>query len=178
MRVADAVPTRILHDRDAIAARVAALGARITAEYAGRSLLVVPVLKGSFVFAADLVRAIDLPLTIEFLGVQSYGDATRSSGIVRLTLDLARPIDGLDVLLVEDIVDSGLTSSYLLEQLAARGARSVRLCALLHKPARTVKPVEIAYLGFTIPDVFVVGYGLDAGQLYRNLPDLRVLDEG
>ncbi|MBY0276522.1 hypoxanthine phosphoribosyltransferase [Candidatus Binatia bacterium] len=175
--MADTVPARILHDRAAIAARVAELGARITADYAGRSLLVVPVLKGSFVFAADLVRAIDLPLTIEFLGVQSYGDATRSSGIVRLTLDLARPIDGLDVLLVEDIVDSGLTSSYLLEQLAARGARSVKLCALLHKPARTVKPVEIAYLGFTIPDVFVVGYGLDAGQLHRNLPDLRVLDE-
>jgi hypoxanthine phosphoribosyltransferase len=177
VRVADTVPARIQHDRAAIAARVAELGARITADYAGRSLLVVPVLKGSFVFAADLVRAIDLPLTIEVLGVQSYGDATRSSGIVRLTLDLARPIDGLDVLLVEDIVDSGLTSSYLLEQLAARGARSVKLCALLHKPARTVKPVEIAYLGFTIPDVFVVGYGLDAGQLHRNLPDLRVLDE-
>lgn len=174
----DGVPARILHDRAAIAARVAALGARITADYAGHELLVVPVLKGSFVFAADLVRAIDLPLSIEFLGVQSYGDATRSSGIVRLTLDLARPVDGLDVLLVEDIVDSGLTSSYLLEQLAARGARSVRLCALLHKPSRTVKPVEIAYLGFTIPDVFVVGYGLDAAQLHRNLPDLRVLDAG
>lgn len=172
------VPARILHDRTAIAARVAELGARITADYAGRSLLVVPVLRGSFVFAADLVRTIDLPLSIEFLGVQSYGDATLSSGIVRLTLDLARPVDGLDVLLVEDIVDSGLTSSYLLEQLAARGARSVRLCALLHKPARTVKPVEIRYLGFTIPDVFVVGYGLDAAQLYRNLPDLRVLDVG
>ena len=171
--MASAVPTRVLISREQIAARVAELGARITADYAGGSLVVVPVLKGSFVFAADLVRAIDLPLTIEFLGVQSYGDATKSSGVVRITLDLAGSIAGRDVLLVEDIVDSGLTSSFLLEQLAARRPRSVRLCALLHKPARMEKAVEIAYLGFTIPDVFVVGYGLDAAQLHRNLPDVR-----
>jgi hypoxanthine phosphoribosyltransferase len=172
-----AAPTRVLLDRAVIAARVAELGARIAADYAGRSLLVVPVLKGSFVFAADLVRAIDLPLSVEFLGVQSYGDATKSSGAVRLTLDLACSVEGRDVLLVEDIVDTGLTASYLVEQLAARGARSVALCALLHKPARQIKPVAIDYLGFTIPDVFVVGYGLDAAQLYRNLPDVCVLDE-
>lgn len=174
--MSDAAPTRVLLTRTAIAARVAALGARITADYAGRELVVVPVLKGGFVFAADLVRAIDLPLSVEFLGVQSYGDATRSSGVVRITLDLARSIADRDVLLVEDIVDSGLTSAYLLEQLGARGPRSVKLCALLHKPARMVTPVAIAYLGFTIPDVFVVGYGLDAAQLHRNLPDVRVLD--
>jgi hypoxanthine phosphoribosyltransferase len=176
--VTAAAPNRVLLDRATIARRVADLGARISADYAGRSLLVVPVLKGSFVFAADLVRAIDLPLSVEFLGVQSYGDATRSSGAVRLTLDLACSVADRDVLLVEDIVDTGLTASYLVAQLAARGARSVALCALLHKPARQVKPVEITYLGFTIPDVFVVGYGLDAAQLHRNLPDVRVLEEG
>lgn len=172
----ESAPTRVLLSRQQIAARVADLGARITADYAGRSPVVVPVLKGSFIFAADLVRAIDLPLSVEFLGVQSYGDATRSSGVVRITLDLAGSIEGRDVLLVEDIVDSGLTSSFLLEQLAARGPRSVKLCALLHKPARMEKEVEIAYLGFTIPDVFVVGYGLDAAQRHRNLPDVRVLE--
>jgi hypoxanthine phosphoribosyltransferase len=169
-------PTKVLIPADEIAAKVAELGARITADHAGRPLVVVPVLKGSFVFAADLVRAIDLPLAVEFLGVQSYGDATRSSGIVRVTLDLSRPVEGLDVLLVEDIVDTGLTSAYLVEQIAARGPRSVQVCALLHKPARMVKPVDIAYLGFTIPDVFVVGYGLDAAQLHRNLRDVRVLE--
>ena len=171
-----AAPTRILLSRTQIATRIAQLGARITADHADRSLLVVPVLNGSFVFAADLVRAIDLPLAVEFLGVQSYGDATRSSGVVRITLDLERSIEGRDVLLVEDIVDTGLTSAYLLEQLATRGPRSVKLCALLHKPARTERPVAIDYLGFTIPDVFVVGYGLDAAQLHRNLPDVCVLE--
>ena len=171
-----AAPTRILLSRTQIATRIAELGARITADHAGRPLLVVPVLKGGFVFAADLVRAIDLPLAVEFLGVQSYGDATRSSGVVRITLDLEHSVEGRDVLLVEDIVDTGLTFAYLLDLLAARGARSVKLRALLHKPARTRTPVVIDYLGFTIPDVFVVGYGLDAAQLLRNLPDVRVLD--
>lgn len=176
--MSSAAPTRILIDRTAIAARVAELGARIASDHAGRELLVVPVLRGGFVFAADLVRAIELPLAVDFLAVQSYGDATRSSGVVRITLDLERAIEGRDVLLVEDIVDTGLTSSYLLEHLAARSPRSVELCALLHKPARCVTPVAIDYLGFTIPDVFVVGYGLDAAQLHRNLPDIRVLEEG
>jgi hypoxanthine phosphoribosyltransferase len=169
-------PSRVLISADQIAAKVAELGARITGDYAGRPPVVLAVLKGSFVFAADLVRAIDLPLSVEFLGVQSYGDATRSSGIVRITLDLARSVEGLDVLLVEDIVDTGLTSAYLVEQIAARGPRSVKVCALLHKPARLVKAVDIAYLGFTIPDVFVVGYGLDEAQRHRNLRDIRVLE--
>jgi len=173
---AQGTPGRVLLSREQIAARVVELGAAITAEYAGRSPVVVPVLKGSFVFAADLVRTIDLPLTVELLGVQSYGDETKSSGVVRITLDLVRPIAGEDVLLVEDIVDTGLTSAYLLEQLAARGPRTLKLCALLHKPSRQVRPVAIDYLGFTIPDVFVVGYGLDAAQRHRNLPDLRILD--
>lgn len=172
----DTTPGRVLITAEQIATRVAELGARITADLAGSEPVVVTVLKGGFVFAADLVRAIDLPLAVEFLAVQSYGDATRSSGVVRLTLDLALPIAGRDVLLVEDIVDTGLTCSYLLEHLAALGPRSLKLCALLHKPARQQLPLTIDYLGFTIPDVFVVGYGLDAAQRYRNLRDVRVLD--
>jgi hypoxanthine phosphoribosyltransferase len=169
-------PQKILIDAATLAAKVAELGAKITADYAGRSLVVLPVLKGSFVFAADLVRQIDLPLTVEFLGVQSYGDSTKSSGIVRITMDLAKPIEGLDVLLIEDIVDTGLTSSYLIDQIAARGPRSLKMCSLLNKPARMIKPVSIDYLGFTIPDVFVVGYGLDGAQKHRNLPDIRVIE--
>lgn len=155
--------------------RVRALGAEIAREYAGKSLVLLCVLKGSFVFAADLARAIDLPLRIEFLGVRSYGDDTRSSGVVQITQDLTRPIAGDHVLLVEDIVDTGLTLSYLREQLLARMPASVKLCALLHKPSRTVKPVEIEYLGFTVDDVFVVGYGLDHAERYRNLPYVGVL---
>lgn len=165
-----------LFSADEIARRVRELGARITEDYRGRPLVLLGVLKGSFVFLADLARAIDLPLTVEFLGVQSYGDSTQSSGIVRITLDLARPIQGQDVLIVEDIVDTGLTSRYLVEQIQGRGPRSVRLCSLLHKPARTVEPVHIDYLGFIVEDVFVVGYGLDAAQQYRNLPDLCTLE--
>jgi len=168
-------PSKILVSESAIAEKVRELGARITKDYEGRAPVLVGVLKGSFVFLADLVRAIDLPLTVEFLGVQSYGDATESSGIVRITLDLARPIEGRDVLIVEDIVDTGLTCRYLVEQIAARGAASVKVCALLHKPARTVAPVQIDYLGFTVPDEYVVGYGLDAAQKYRNLKDLRAI---
>jgi hypoxanthine phosphoribosyltransferase len=170
------MPTRVLVSESEIAEKVRQLGARITEDYRDRPPVLIGVLKGSFVFLADLARAIDLPLTVEFLGVQSYGDATESSGVVRITLDLARPIEGKDVLVVEDIVDTGLTSRYLFEQIEGRGAASVKLCALLHKPARTRVPVQIDYLGFTIPDEFVVGYGLDAAQKYRNLRDLRVLE--
>jgi hypoxanthine phosphoribosyltransferase len=159
----------------AIAARVKELGAKITADYTGKSLVLLCVLKGSFVFASDLARAIDLPLRIEFLGVRSYGDDTRSSGVVQITQDLTRPIAGDHVLIVEDIVDTGLTLSYLREQLLARGPASARVCAFLHKPARSVKPVDIDYLGFTVEDVFVIGYGLDYAERYRNLPYVGVL---
>ncbi|HEX2730404.1 MAG TPA: hypoxanthine phosphoribosyltransferase [Polyangiaceae bacterium] len=159
-------------DRERIAQRVRALGAQITRDYSDGTLVVLSVLKGSFVFTADLVRAIDLPLRLEFLGVQSYGDSTVSSGVVQITQDLTRPVEGQDVLIVEDIVDTGLTCAFLIAQLQARRPRSVRLCSLLHKPARTTVDVPIAYLGFEIEDVFVVGYGLDAAQKYRNLPDL------
>lgn len=159
----------------AIQTRIKELGAQITREYAGRSLVLLCVLKGSFVFAADLARCIDLPLRIEFLGVRSYGDDTRSSGVVQITQDLTRPIAGDHVLLVEDIVDTGLTLSYLREQIIARSPASVKVCALLHKPARTVIPVEVDYLGFTVEDVFVVGFGLDYAERYRNLPYVGVL---
>jgi hypoxanthine phosphoribosyltransferase len=162
---------------ETIAARVRELGARITAEYQGEELAVVSVLAGSFVFAADLVRHIELPLSVDFLGVRSYGDETTTSGVVRLTHDLVRPIADKHVLLVEDIVDTGLTVRFLMDTLRARSPRSLRLASLLHKPARSRVAVSIDYLGFTIEDVFVVGYGLDAAQKYRNLPYLGVVQE-
>jgi hypoxanthine phosphoribosyltransferase len=164
--------TGVLISRDKIAQRVAELGAQITHDYRDRSLVLLSILKGSFVFTADLARAIDLPLRVEFLGVQSYGDSTSSSGVVQITQDLTRPVEGEDVLIVEDIVDTGLTSAFLIQQIQARNAASVRLCSLLHKPVRAQLEVPITYLGFTIDDVFVVGYGLDMSQRFRNLPDL------
>jgi hypoxanthine phosphoribosyltransferase len=169
-------PSRILHTTSEIATRVAELGRTISTDYTGRSLVVLGILKGSFVFTADLVRAIDLPLRVEFLGLKSYGANTHSSGVVQITQDLTSPVDGEDVLVVEDIIDTGLTISYLLKQLATRNPRSVRVCSLLHKPARTIEPVNIDYLGFTIADEFVVGYGLDHDQRYRNLPYLGVIE--
>jgi len=134
------------------------------------------VLKGSFMFAADLARAIDLPIRMEFLGVRSYGADTKSSGVVQITQDLTRPVTGDDLVIVEDIIDKGLPISSLREQLKGRNPNSVKVAALLHKPARIQREVEIDYLGFTIDDVFVVGYGLDYAERYRNLPYLGVLD--
>ena len=136
-----------------------------------------PVLVGAFVFAADLVRAIRLPMEIDFLGVRSYGDDTKTSGVVQITSDLSRSIQGKDVLLVEDIVDTGLTLRFLLDNLNTRGPRSLRLCALLHKPDRARVTIPIDYLGFSIDNVFVVGYGLDHAQRYRNLPYVGVITE-
>ncbi|MCC6217785.1 MAG: hypoxanthine phosphoribosyltransferase [Polyangiaceae bacterium] len=167
-----------LYSAAQLAERVAALGAEITRDYTGKSLVLLCVLKGSFVFAADLARAIELPLRVEFLGVASYGDDSESSGVVQITQDLTRPVEGEDVLVVEDIVDTGLTLSYLLEVLGARGPASLKVCALLHKPARERKHVRIDYLGFTIEDRFVVGYGLDWAQRYRNLPEIGVVTDG
>jgi hypoxanthine phosphoribosyltransferase len=168
---------KVLLSSEQIARRVGELAAEIERDYEGKSPILLCVLKGSFIFCADLARAIRLPLTIEFLGVQSYGDLTVSSGVVQITQDLTRPIRHEHVIVVEDIVDTGLTSAYLLEQLAARRPASLRLCALLRKPSRLKEPVEISYLGFDVGDEFVVGYGLDAGQEYRNLPDLCAIDE-
>lgn len=165
----------VLIDADAIACRVRELGADITRDYAGRELIVVVVLTGSFVFAADLLRAIDLPLSVDFLGVQSYGDATRSSGVVRITTDLARPIEGKDVLVVEDIVDTGLTIHFLLDTLSARAPRSLRVAALLQKATGGARAFGVDYVGFPIGEGFVVGYGLDHAQQWRNLPYVAVL---
>ncbi|MEZ4402637.1 MAG: hypoxanthine phosphoribosyltransferase [Kofleriaceae bacterium] len=160
----------------ALAARVAELGAAITADYraagVGDDVVVLGVLKGSVLFMADLVRQIALPVTLDFIGVASYGDATESSGVVQITQDLTRPIAGKHVLVVEDIVDTGHTLTYLLANLRTRGPASVKLCSLLHKPERSEREVAIDYLGFTIPNKFVVGYGLDVSQRYRNLPYL------
>ncbi|MEZ4288644.1 MAG: hypoxanthine phosphoribosyltransferase [Polyangiales bacterium] len=159
-----------------IAERVKQLGQEITNDYAGKDLVIVPILKGSFVFAADLVRSIDLRLSIDFLGVRSYGDSSESCGVVQLTSDLTKSIEGKHVIIVEDIVDTGLTVDYLLENFRTRGPASVGLASLLHKPARATKNVTIDYLGFTIDDVFVVGYGLDFAQDYRHLPYLGVVE--
>ncbi len=151
-------------------ARVEELGVEITRDYATRNLVLLCILKGSFVFAADLARAIKLPLRIEFMGVSSYGADTESSGVVQITQDVSAPLANQDVLIVEDIVDTGLTLHYLQQQIQTRKPASVRICSLLHKPARELKKVTIDYLGFTIEDRFVIGYGLDWAQRYRNLP--------
>jgi hypoxanthine phosphoribosyltransferase len=161
---------------ETIAARVRELGAEITREYAGRPLVLVCVLKGSFVFAADLMRTIDLPLRVDFLGVRSYGEGTESSGVVQITQDLSRPIENEDVLLVEDIVDTGLTIAHLMDLLRTRQPHSVKVCSLLHKPARAKVAVKVDYLGFTIEDKFVVGYGLDFAEKHRNLPYIGVIE--
>ena len=163
----------VLLPEERLRARVRELGAEITRDYAGRALVVIGVLKGSFVFLADLVRAIDLPVSVDFIATSSY-QGSRSTGVVRITSDLTRPIEGMDVLLVEDIVDTGLTMKYLLENLETRRPASVRVCALLEKPSRAKVKVPIAYRGFEIEDVFVVGYGLDWDGRMRNLPFVGV----
>ena len=158
-----------------IATRVADLGRQIERDYTGRDLVLLGVLKGSYIFISDLARAIDLPLAIDFIGLSSYGEATESSGIVKITSDLSKPIEGKHVVIVEDIVDTRLTMRYLLDNLATRHPASVKLCTLLHKPARARTKIPIDYLGFQIEDRFVVGYGLDAAEKYRNLPFIGIL---
>ena len=167
---------RALIDAESIARRVSELGARITAEYEGHEVALVAVLKGSFVFASDLIRHVDLDVTIDFLGVRSYGDSHESSGVVEITIDLRHSIEGKHVILVEDIVDTGLTVAYLRENLETRQPASLKIASLLHKPARTKVVVDIDYLGFTIDDVFIVGYGLDYAERFRNLPFLGVVE--
>ena len=166
-----------LFSAEKIQARIDELGRQIAKDYAGQELVLVGVLKGSFVFLADLARAIPSDeVRVEFLGVQSYGDETKSSGVVQITSDLTKPVDGKHVLLVEDIVDTGLTMHYIIDLLQTRHPASVKLCALLHKPSRTKIETRIDYLGFTIDDLFVVGYGLDYAQKYRNVPFIGVLE--
>jgi hypoxanthine phosphoribosyltransferase len=161
---------------EVIARRVAALGSEIAERVPEGQLTVVGVLRGAFIFMADLVRAIPRQLRCDFLGVRSYGDATVSSGIVEITSDLLLPIEGEHVLLVEDIVDTGLTLRYLVEILEARRPRSLSVCALLSKPSRRRVDVRLDFVGFEVPDEFVVGYGLDAAQQHRQLPYIGVID--
>jgi hypoxanthine phosphoribosyltransferase len=162
--------------QEQIAARVRELGAQLAKDYAEKDLVLVVVLKGSFIFAADLARAIDLPLRIDFLGVRSYGEGTESSGVVQITNDLSKPIAGADVVIVEDIVDTGLTIAHLMDLFRTRNPRSVKVCSLLHKPSRSRVQVNVDYLGFTIEDKFVVGYGLDFAEKHRNLPYIGVVE--
>lgn len=156
--------------------RVVELGAQITADYAGDSLLLVGVLKGALFFLADLMRAIDVPVEVDFMAVASYGSATDSSGVVRILKDLDGAIAGRQVLIVEDIVDSGLTLQYLLRNLGSREPATLGVCALLTKPSRREVDLPIRYVGFEIPDAFVVGYGLDFGERHRNLPFVATLE--
>ena len=167
---------RILVTKEQIAQKVRELGETITRDYAGREPLMVCVLKGAALFFTDLIREIDLPLTTDFMAISSYGSATKTSGVVRVLKDLDKDIVGKDVIIVEDIVDTGVTLNYLKSMLAHRGAASIRIAALLDKTARrTVKDLKVDYVCFDIPDAFVVGYGLDYDQAYRNLPDIGVL---
>jgi hypoxanthine phosphoribosyltransferase len=164
-----------LISEESIRTRIQELGAEITRDYAGMNPLLIGVLKGACFFLSDLLRAIDTPLSIEFMAISSYGSSTRTSGEVRIMKDLDVPIEGRHILVIEDIVDTGLTLSYLLANLESRGAASVKLAALLDKFERRQKEVKIDYLGFKIPDEFVVGYGLDFAERYRNLPFIGVL---
>ena len=166
---------KVIMPAEEIRRKVRELGERISRDYADKDPVLIGVLKGSVVFLADLMRAISIPHRVDFMAVSSYGSGTKTSGVVRITKDLDESITGQDVLVVEDIVDTGLTLSYLLDILQARNPKSLRVCALLDKPARRKVDVPIAYRGFEIPDTFVVGYGLDYDQRYRNLPDIRAL---
>lgn len=165
---------QVLLSREQIRVRIDELGREIARDYAGRDLHLVGVLKGACTFLSDLCRSIDLELTLDYIAVSSYGAATKSSGEVRLVKDLDQGLAGRDLLVVEDIVDTGLTLNYLLNLLAARGPRSIKVATLLSKPSRRLVPVQVDYVGFTIEDRFVVGYGLDYNERHRNLPDIMV----
>jgi hypoxanthine phosphoribosyltransferase len=168
--------TEVLIEPDALQQRVAELGEEISAEYAGRDLLLVGVLKGAVFFMADLMRHLTIPCEIDFMAISSYGDSTDSSGVVRILKDLDINIEGRHVLVVEDIIDSGLTLSYLVRNLEAREPATLEICALLTKPDRREIDVPVRFIGFEIPNRFVIGYGLDFAERYRNLPYVGVLD--
>ncbi len=165
----------ILLSEEQLAEIVHKIGAQISEDYRGKNLLLVSVLKGSVVFMADLMRAIDIPCRVDFMSVSSYGSGVKTSGVVKIVKDLDIPLAGYDVLVVEDILDSGMTLSYILELLRSRGPRSIRLCALLDKPERRKVPVQADYVGATVPDEFLIGYGLDYDEKYRNLPFVGIL---
>jgi hypoxanthine phosphoribosyltransferase len=167
----------ILVAEDDLNRRVRELAEQISRDYAGRDLLLIGVLKGAVFFVSDLMRQLELPVEVDFMAVASYGSSTRSSGVVRILKDLDAAIEGRDVLIVEDIVDSGLTLQYLLRNLAGRGPRSLEVCALLVKPTRQKVDTQCRYIGFEIPDEFVIGYGLDHAERYRNLPYVAALKQ-
>ncbi len=173
----DRIFGRPLVTQEQMRTRIRELGRQIAADYAGKDLVLLGVLKGAYAFYADLARAIRIPLRVDFIVVTSYGTKSKSSGKVKLVSDLTEPVAGKDVLLVEDIVDSGLTVNYLLKTLAKRKPRSLKVCTLLSKPERRTIDVDLQYVGFKIPNKFVVGYGLDYQQKYRNLPYLAALDQ-
>ena len=165
----------ILFSEEQLKARVREIAGQIDRDFAGKKPMLISVLRGSFIFMADLMRSITLPCTVDFMAVSSYGAGTTSSGQVKITKDLSESIEGRDIIVVEDILDSGNTLSYLLQILQARHPASMKLCTLLDKPDRRIKPVHVDYSGFSIPDEFVVGYGLDFAEKYRNLPYIGVL---
>ena len=169
---------QILYTEEELRRRVRELGCQITADYAGREPLLISVLRGAYIFMADLTRSINLDVTVDFMSVSSYGAGTVSSGQVEIKKDLSASIEGKDLIIVEDILDSGNTLYYLMDVLRARKPASIRLCTLMDKPGRRVKPIKADYVGFTIPDAFIVGYGLDYAEKYRNLPYVGVLKPG
>jgi len=165
----------VLITDDRIREKTAELGRKLTEDYRGKNPLLICVLKGGLMFLADLMREIQIPVEIDFMAVSSYGDATESSGVVRILMDLDRNIRGRHILIVEDIIDTGRTLTYIMENLHTRGPASVKVCTLLNKPARRILDIPIDYVGFEIPDRFVIGYGLDYREIYRNLPFVGVL---
>jgi len=171
----DEPKTEVLVSREEIAATVDRLAGEISRDYLGKHPLLLGILKGSFVFMADLVRRLDLPLEIDFVRLSSYGHGTETSGQVRVVQGLRSAVRGRDVLVIEDIVDTGLTTGYFMDYLRKKRPASLRLCSLADKPARRKVPIEMDYLGFTVPDRFIVGYGIDWNEKYRNLPDICVL---
>ncbi len=166
---------QLLLTEDQIQKRVREMGAAITRDYKGQELVAVCILKGAVFFFVDLLRAIDLPVSLDFMAISSYGSSTKSSGVVRILKDLDKPVDGKNILIVEDIVDSGMTLSFLRKNLMTRGVASLRIATLLDKPERRRTPLHVDYSGFVVPDEFVVGYGLDYDERYRNLPEIGVL---
>lgn len=166
---------RVLLSEDEIREKVRELGGKITADYKNSNLMLVTVLKGAVVFLADLMRQIDVPAEIDFMVVSSYGSGVKSSGVVKIVKDLDVPLAGMDILIVEDILDSGLTLSYIKELLESRGPRSIRIATLLDKPSRRKVDLQADYIGFSVPDEFVIGYGLDYDEKYRNLPYIGIL---
>ena len=166
---------KVLISQEQIQERVSQLAKRINEDYKGKSIVMVGILRGAVLFFGDLAKEIKVPVSMDFMAVSSYGSGTRSSGVVRILQDLDQNIEGKDILIVEDIVDSGLTLYYLVENLKSRKPNSIKLCCLLDKPVQRVKPIKPDYVGFEVPDEFVVGYGLDYDEMYRNLPYIGVL---